>query len=141
MIHPPNSSHAQRAAMKLPTKNRDTDFMEQQTYTEVQTDPNRISKNKGQKQEPWTPRAALADKEDLIPTQTQLLPQTKCSIVYYETKFDCRLPYHCRCDLNQITIKIEYISSSKADWPARKHSLKGRALCCKGGRREFSFPP
>lgn len=39
MIHPPNSSHAQRAAMKLPTKNRDTDFMEQQTYTEVQTDP------------------------------------------------------------------------------------------------------
>ena len=69
MIHPPNSSHAQRAAMKLPTKNGDTDFMEQQIYIEVQTDPNRTSKNKGQKQEPWTPRAALADKEDFIPSK------------------------------------------------------------------------
>ena len=118
MIHPPNSSHAQRAAMKLPTQNGDTDFMEQQIYIEVQTDPNRTSKNKGQKQEPWTPRAAPADKEDLIPIQMQLLPQTNCSIVYYETKFDSRLPYHCRCNLNQIAIKIEYISSLKAYWPA-----------------------
>lgn len=44
--------------------------MEQQIYIEAQTDPNRTSKNKGQKQEPWTPRAALADKRISFPSKS-----------------------------------------------------------------------